>query len=181
MINIPTSILQKIPNTPKGNNFFDHAEKSFRQCEKYYSGEYEFCSDNVAQIINVLERYYKGYLEVTFKERGCPIPKEELEMDHHLYKYAKMITDNGLIPLIDTSCHEKINESRVFYRELQNLYIDSRYKTTCSFEDFKKIFEFVSTQREIIIDAFKQVYPMNQIVEENITHIPDYDYDEYEK
>jgi hypothetical protein len=154
-IAIPDFVLDEIPKSPLENNYFNHlegAEGAWNRMTKIRNGEIDYIYDDYSSLINTLERYYKGLLDFKVKtEKDYDLDSDFLTKDHKLNNFVDEIEKHFCLLSRPLSKSEK-SQRRNFLYKLSRAYVEARYTEYHSFDDFKKLYEFVEKQREIILE-----------------------------
>ena len=143
---------QKDPNV---NMYYIHADAAWDRMTKIYEGKYPYIYDDYSQLINTLERYYKGFLLTMFNNiPGYKFPLVEhhekeplyfLEGTHNLAKLTKHISDK-FFNVSNTYTNEGLKQFNDKLYKLQKDYTDARYRTTPSKKEFSEAYEFADSQ-----------------------------------
>lgn len=150
-MNIPSSIINTVNQSsgPMENNYFIHAISALNALNKVTEATY--CYDYTANIINALERLYKGFLKTA--TRLCDwyrLPSENfLSDDHDILGMVLEIKDNfpDVFPRVE---REIWRETKNFLRDLRKEYTLSRYESYPTFEEFKAIREYANGQLQLL-------------------------------
>lgn len=153
-MNIPLSVVQAINNNagPLENNYFTHAIKSLQALNKVKEDDY--CYDYTSNIINTLERLYKGFLKSASKfcewyEPPGGIDGAFLTANHDLLGMLKEIK-SSFPDVFPRTAREEWRETKKFLMDLRREYTSARYDTYPSFDEFKTIRDFVNGQYTLI-------------------------------
>lgn len=150
-MNIPSSIIKTVTDNagPMDNNYFNHAVSALTALNKVTEDVY--CYDYMSNVINALERLYKGFLKTATKT--CDwyrLPSENfLNDDHDILGMVLEIKDNfpDVFPRVE---REVWRETKNFLRDLRKEYTLSRYESYPTFEEFKAVREYVNGQYKLL-------------------------------
>lgn len=150
---IPSSISKAINDkaSPMDNAYFEHAKKALDALNKVT--EESYCYDYMSNIINVLERTYKGFLKAATKV--CDwyrLPSENfLTNDHDILGMVLEIKDNfpDVFPRVE---REVWRDTKNFLRDLRKEYTMSRYESYPDFTEFKAVREYTNNQYKLITE-----------------------------
>ena len=150
-MNIPDSIARviEVSADPMENSYFLHAKGALNALNKVTSETY--CSDYMANIINVLERTYKGFLKAaTVQCDWYSLPHEDFLTDDHdilgmVLEIKKHFPD--VFPRVE---REVWRQTKNFLRDLRREYSLSRYETYPSFSEFVAVRDYVNRQYGLI-------------------------------
>lgn len=160
-MNIPSFVTNQIPKDPFANDYFYHAEENWTRLEAIVAKRIPYISSDFSMLVNTLEMYYKGFLKsMSDNVKGYSLPeipnhKDDneyfLKKDHHLAGLVEEIEDHFL-NISPTYTKKDRRDHDRFLNDLQWEYTKARYTTYPSFEDFKKVYQFASNQRNSIRD-----------------------------
>ena len=152
-MNIPSSIVKTVNQnaSPMDNIYFNHAVSSLKALSKVTAETY--CYDYMSNIINTLERLYKGFLATAIKECDWYVlPSENfLCADHDILGVVLEIKENfpDVFPRVE---REVWRETKQFLKDLRREYTNARYETYPTFEEFKMVRDYVVGQYELLAD-----------------------------
>lgn len=150
-MNIPSSVTKVVNENahPMDNSYFNHAESALKALNKVTEDTYYY--DCMANIINTLERVYKGFLKTATKQ--CDwyrLPSEKfLTDDHDILGMVLEIKENfpDVFPRVE---REVWRETKNFLRDLRREYTLSRYETYPDYSEFKAVREYVNNQYRLL-------------------------------
>lgn len=157
---IPDFITNDIPKDPLENNYFRHANSSWKRLSMVAEKKLEYIPDDFSTLVNTLERYYKGFLKAMELHTNYSLPRVKhhendveyfLKRDHYLKGLVKEIESN-FINISPTYTVEQRVEHDKFLVTLQWEYTNARYTTEPSFDDFFKVYQFVSKQKDALYE-----------------------------
>lgn len=153
---IPNCVVDKIKKSanPLDNNYFNHAIPAINSLKNINSKNY--CYDYFSMTINTLERLYKGFLDAanTHAEWYTLPSPHFLKDDHDLLKLVLEIKNNFSEVFPQTS-KEEWRDIKNFLRDLRSEYTNSRYTTYPDYTDFKKLYNYVENQYNLLKDAIE--------------------------
>ena len=163
-MNIPQSILQTVSDNanPLDNHYFSHAESSINALNKVTGDLY--CYDYMSNMINALERVYKGFLLAATKECDWyQLPTSDyIGKDHDILKLLQEIKSNfpSVFPRED---RDAWRNTKSFLNDLRREYSLARYDSYPTYDEFSKVRDYVNNQYDIVKDYIEQ----GRFVEDN--------------
>lgn len=172
---IPPAVKNAIKKKPTDNSYFFHAEDAWKILTEIYNGKASYCSDHYAQLINTLERYYKGFLQ--YKADSDPEYKLNEELMYHSHSLPRLVDEvERYIQLFHPETVRDQHEIRRFLANLTKEYTLSRYDSFISKEDFDELYDFVKNQKEIVL----QILQSKKSEKSNYYFAPEDDLYDYE-
>ena len=152
-MNIPSAVMKQVKKSPTDNMYFYHAFDSLEGLQEVYDGKVKFRYDHSSQLVNALERLYKGaILSKTESDPNIKIQPGYLTQGHNIASLVDTIEMTIGWQLTPIESRRDYKERYTFLKDLQKLYTDARYNTFPTYEEFKKIFDFVELQKETILE-----------------------------
>jgi len=152
---IPNCVLETVKKMPLDNHYFYHAEDAWERATDIYNGQIKFYSDDISLLINTLERYYKAFLQAKKDEDPSYLQYPGfLTSDHDLNKLVVEI--ERFVPLTKCETRQDYKERREFFDNLRREYTTTRYTARPDFNEYKQLYQFVSKQRDIVIEYFQE-------------------------
>lgn len=154
---IPDFITNDIPSNPLENNYFRHADAAWERLFLVATKKLEYIPDDLSALVNTLERYYKGFLKTMalYTSYSLPVVKHHendeeyfLKRDHYIKGLVKEIESN-FTNLSPCTVNQKVELDK-FLVALQWKYTNARYSTEPSFQDFLKVYQFATKQKEVL-------------------------------
>lgn len=157
---VPKSLMKKpMPDLSVSDNFIVHANNVWKRMNAVRNGNIPYVFDDYSTLINVLERYYKGYLQIQTKYNpGFKLPKNYLNCDHDLLKLVHKIEGSDFMALSAPLNQSEQAERTRFYTTLRSMYTKARYTMMPQKKDFDELYEFVKLQRELILEDLSKKY-----------------------
>lgn len=152
-MNIPSNLL-KINKTPLDNFYFYKADEAFEKLKNIKESGY--FDDLMANAINTLERYYKGFLYAASEyDENYSLPRADyLKNDHDLIKLVREI-QNNYPEVFPYQSRAEWSETSSFLRSLRHAYTAVRYSENSSYQEFQQLMTYIEFQKENIVDYIK--------------------------
>ena len=153
---IPENVRKSVKKNedPLDNNYLNHAFSALKALNRVT--EETYCYDDMSRAANVLERVYKGFLDVArSKNDWYQLPEEDfLTKDHDILGVFKEIKKSfpDVYPRED---RDSWRATVKFLIDLRREYTNSRYISYPTYEDFVVIRKYVNDQYNIAKDYLK--------------------------
>ena len=160
---IPESVVAAIEKElkPEENSYFNHAVEALNALNKITKESY--CSDYMSNVINSLERLYKGFLKAATKVcEWYRLPSESFLTDDHDVLGVMLEIKENFPDVFPKTDRETWRDTKAFLRDLRHEYTSARYETYPTFEEFSKVLGYVNAQKEILLS-----YIQKGLLEEN--------------
>lgn len=165
---IPDIIKNAITTSPLDNALFFQAEDMWNRLSEVRYNRISYINEDMALLTKTCERFYKGFIIANNLKDKAPV--DLMEDSHSLLRLTDFIEAN--------ICELQSNLTREDKKVRANFLHDfSKKYITCSYfydqpskEEFDTCFDWVSKQRELIINYFKpKEIPMDIIEREDLT------------
>lgn len=135
------------------NHYLKHARDMWKRLGLVRDGSLEYCFDDYASLVNTLERFYKGFLQLQLDNNpDYVLPKGYLTNDHDLVKLVKKIS--AFVPLYKTETQEDYKIRNTFLLDLRKAYTQARYTVEIPYAQFCQVYDLVAEQKKILDDYF---------------------------
>ena len=146
---IPDSVLSSIPKKASDNIYIFSANDMYTRLRDILNKKVDFIPQDMSMLANAAELYYKGFIVAS----GIAVDDEVLHKSHSLNTLVSVIEQN-VCNLTTSRDKETLRDRRVFLNDLTDLYYSTRYRfSQPSFDDFKKCMEWLTKQRDFIIET----------------------------